>query len=108
MSHASALPVVIIGAGPVGLAAAAHVLARGMEPLVLEAGASVGASMRQWAHIRMFSPWEYNVDRAAAVLLERSGWQAPDPATFPTGGDVVARYLEPLAATPEIASRITF
>ena len=30
--------VAILGAGPVGLAAAAHVLERGMEPIVLEAG----------------------------------------------------------------------
>ena len=32
-------PVVIVGAGPVGLAAASHLLARGLSPLVLEAGA---------------------------------------------------------------------
>ena len=36
------LPVVIIGAGPVGLAAAAHTLARGLTPVVLEAGSRVG------------------------------------------------------------------
>ena len=30
--------VAIIGAGPVGLAAAAHVLERGLRPIVLEAG----------------------------------------------------------------------
>jgi cation diffusion facilitator CzcD-associated flavoprotein CzcO len=35
------LPVVVIGAGPVGLAAAAHLLDRGLEPLVLEAGPQV-------------------------------------------------------------------
>ena len=34
----SELPVVVIGAGPQGLAAAAHLLERGLEPLVLEAG----------------------------------------------------------------------
>ena len=61
--------VAIIGAGPVGLAAAAHVLERGLRPLVLEAGDSAGHSVRQWGHVRLFSPWEYNIDRAAARLM---------------------------------------
>lgn len=100
------LPVVVIGAGPVGLAAAVHLLDRGLTPLVLEAGATVGAGMLRWAHVRMFSPWEYDVDKSARALLERHGWQAPDPAGFPTGGEVVDRYLLPLAATPELAPHV--
>src|SRR5919108_146720 len=39
----SQLPVAVIGAGPVGLAAAAHLAARRIEPVVFEAGDSVGA-----------------------------------------------------------------
>jgi thioredoxin reductase len=104
----ASLPVVVIGAGPVGLAAAAHLLERGLEPRVFEAGDRVGAGMRRWAHVRMFSPWEYAVDRASAALLARRGWVAPDPARLPTGGEVVERYLEPLAATPELVPRIRF
>src|SRR5690606_32255491 len=38
----SSLPVAIIGAGPVGLAAAAHLVQAGETPLVLEAGAAIG------------------------------------------------------------------
>lgn len=102
----SSLPVVIIGAGPVGLAAAAHIRARGFTPLVLEAGAHVGASIRQWGHVRMFSPWEYNIDARSAELLATNGWQSPDPTHFPTGREVVEHYLEPLAATPELAPQI--
>jgi thioredoxin reductase len=102
----SSLPVVIIGAGPVGLAAAAHLLARGFAPLVLEAGASAGAGMRRWAHVRMFSPWQYNIDKVAGALLTANGWHAPDPAHFPSGREVAEQYLEPLAATPELAPRI--
>ncbi|HEY0661946.1 MAG TPA: NAD(P)-binding domain-containing protein [Lysobacter sp.] len=98
----TALPVVVIGAGPVGLAAAAHLLERGLTPMILEAGESVGAGMLQWAHVRMFSPWEFTIDRAAGALLAKQGWQAPNLAAFPTGGDVVAQYLKPLADTPEI------
>ncbi|WP_454777666.1 FAD-dependent oxidoreductase [Georgenia muralis] len=91
------LPVVVIGAGPVGLAAAAHLLERGLEPLVLEAGDDVGAAVRQWSHVRLFSPWEYDVDQAARRLLGRTGWQAPPRDGLPTGGELVSDYLEPLA-----------
>ena len=100
------LPVVSIGAGPVGLAAAAHLLSRGLEPLLLEAGDSVGAGMQRWAHVRMFSPWEFTIDSQARSLLANRGWEQPDVAAFPTGGEVVERYLRPLAATPEIAPRL--
>jgi flavin-dependent dehydrogenase len=67
----STLPVVIIGAGPVGLAAAAHVLSRGLTPLVLESGSAVGVGVRRWGHVRMFSPWSFSVDSAAKTILER-------------------------------------
>ena len=96
------LPVAIIGAGPTGLAAAAHLLARGLSPLILEAG-EVAASVRAWGHVRMFSPWRYNIDPAARALLEAAGWQAPDPDAHPTGAELVARYLAPLAALPPLA-----
>jgi thioredoxin reductase len=102
----SPLPVVIIGAGPVGLAAAAHVLSRRLTPLVFERGPSVGAGIRRWGHVRLFSPWKFNVDGAAAALLERHGWVRPDGDAFPTGDELVEQYLEPLAATPELAGRV--
>lgn len=89
--------VAIIGGGPVGLAAAAHALERGRKPIVLEAGPAVGHAIRQWSHVRMFSPWEYNIDRAAERLLAAAGWNSPDPQRYPTGGELVEQYLEPLA-----------
>jgi thioredoxin reductase len=102
------LPVVVIGAGPVGLAAAAHLLERGLEPLVLESGDDVASNVSDWAHVRVFSPWSFNVDEAARRLLEPLGWVAPDSGRHPTGGELVERYLRPLAATPELSSRIRF
>jgi thioredoxin reductase len=102
----SALPVAVIGAGPVGLAAAAHLLARGERPLILEAGPVAGASVLAWAHVRMFSPWTYNVDPVSAELLTASGWTAPSGEEFPTGRDIVTRYLEPLARHPRIAPHL--
>jgi hypothetical protein len=100
------LPVAVIGAGPVGLAAAAHLLAQGEEPLLLEAGSTVGAAVASWAHVQLFSPWRYNIDPAARELLEASGWTAPDGDAYPTGRELIDRYLAPLARLPEISSRL--
>ncbi len=100
------LPTVVIGAGPVGLAAAAHLLARGLVPLVLEAGSEIGASVRAWSHVRMFSPWRYNIDAAARALLEPTGWIAPDLEAYPTGAELLRDYLAPLGATPALRGHI--
>ena len=102
----SELPIIVIGAGPIGLAAAAHLVDKGATPLVLEAGDRVGATVLSWAHVRMFSPWEFNVDRVAAQMLEASGWEEPPASEYPTGGDLVQRYLEPLAALPNLRPHI--
>ena len=87
------LPVAIIGAGPIGLAAAAHALERGLTPLIFEKGDAVGAAMREWGHIRLFSPWQYNVDDAARRARELSGWTAPRPTALPFGSELVESYL---------------
>jgi|SRR5579872_427682 len=89
--------VAIIGGGPVGLAAAAHILERGLTPIILEAGPEVGHSVRQWQHVQLFSPWEYNIDKAAARFLAPTGWNSPDPQIYPTGAEFLERYIDPLA-----------
>lgn len=96
------LPVAVIGGGPVGLAAAAHLSERSIPFVLFEAGSGVGASISEWAHVRFFSPWRYSIDSAAERLLLASGWTPPDPDTHPTGGEIVARYLQPLAELPAI------
>ncbi|MFD2003883.1 FAD-dependent oxidoreductase [Peribacillus frigoritolerans] len=102
----SALPVAIIGGGPVGLATAAHLLKKGEKFIVLEAGDSVGSSMLEWGHVRMFSPWQYNIDQAAKELLENAGWTSPDEEALPTGRELVEEYLLPLSNLPEIKEQV--
>ncbi len=102
------LPVVVIGAGPVGLAAAAHLAERGIDFVVLESGPSAAAAIEEWRHVRLFSPWRYDVDSAARRLLAGTGWTEPDPDSLPTGGDLVDHYLAPLVKTPELADRVQY
>jgi thioredoxin reductase len=96
---AAELPAVVIGAGPIGLAAAAHLIERGLDPLVLEAGPAAGSAVREWSHVRLFSTWGEVVDPAAEKLLAPTGWVRPDAATYPSGGDWAEQYLQPLADT---------
>lgn len=91
------LPVVVIGAGPIGLAAAAQLRSRNLDFVVLEAGSEAGATVLEWSHIRLFSPWSEVVDPAAAKLLADAGWEAPNPVRYPTGRDWATSYLQPLA-----------
>ncbi|MFC8451594.1 NAD(P)-binding domain-containing protein [Kitasatospora sp. NPDC057223] len=97
MSEASDLPVLVIGAGPIGLAAAAHLTERGLNALVLEAGPAAAVAVREWGHVRLFSPWAELVDPAAEKILAPTGWARPDGAAYPSGADWAELYLQPLA-----------
>ena len=100
------LPVAVIGAGPTGLAAAAHLVTRGIDPIVFEAGPTPAAAVLEWGHIGLFSPWKYNIDQAARTLLESVDWQEPDGDYLPTGAELVGDYLTPLANTPQLRETI--
>ncbi|WP_426513057.1 FAD-dependent oxidoreductase [Dactylosporangium sp. McL0621] len=102
------LPVVVIGAGPVGLAAAAHLAERGIAFTVLEAGDGPAAAVRQWGHVRLFSPWRYNIDAAARRLLADAGWIEPDPEVLPTGAQLAGEYLQPLADLPALKPHVRY
>ncbi|MEW2135707.1 NAD(P)-binding domain-containing protein [Streptomyces sp. NPDC005409] len=91
------LPVVVIGAGPIGLAAAARLIERDVEPLVLEAGPAAASAVRDWSHVRLFSTWSEVVDPEAEKLLAPTGWVKPDGSTYPSGGEWAELYLQPLA-----------
>ena len=100
------LPVAVIGSGPVGLAAAAQLVARGLPMRVYEAGETIAANVRSWGHVRLFSFWRYNMDEVAKGLLREHGWQEPEEDGLPTGNELCDAYLEPLAEIPAIGGAI--
>jgi thioredoxin reductase len=102
MKPNQSLPVAVIGAGPVGLAAAAHLAKRNIPFLLFEAGESVGANILSWQHVRVFSPWQYNIDKVAKQLLLAEGWQNPEEEALPTGKELYENYLRPLAELPAL------
>ena len=106
MNAMDTLPVAVIGAGPIGLAAAAHLAERGVAVKVYEAGPSVGANIRDWGHVRVFTTWEHNVDTASRRLLESHGWKLPQADALPTGDELYRHYLQPLSQVPELAGHI--
>ncbi|MEU4192996.1 FAD-dependent oxidoreductase [Kribbella sp. NPDC026611] len=108
MGERTAAPVVVIGAGPIGLAAAAHLAERDLDFVVLESGPGVAAAIEEWRHVKLFSPWRYDIDSAARRLLEQAGWTEPDLGVLPAGGDLIDAYLEPLTKTPALNDRIRY
>ena len=66
----------------------------------IRVGRTVAANVRDWGHVRLFSPWRFNTDAAATAILREHGWQSPPADALPTGGDLYAAYLQPLAGTP--------
>jgi hypothetical protein len=104
--HIGDLPVAVIGGGPIGLAAAAHLVTRGLPVHLYEAGDTVAANVRSWGHVRVFTPWALNVDDAARILLRRRGWREPQRDAMPTGHELCDAYLEPLAELRAIGRAI--
>jgi thioredoxin reductase len=107
MQNYNELPIVILGAGPVGLAAAAHLANRNMPFQLIEAGEKVGNNILSWGHVRLFSPWRYNIDKIAEQLLLKEGWKIPNKDELPTGTELVNDYLLPLSQHPSIAPHIS-
>lgn len=96
------LPVAIIGGGPVGLAAAAHLVKRNQPFILFEAGKTAGTNILDWGHVKVFSPWKYNIDKAAEELLLQTNWQPPDKESLHTGKEFYYLYFTPLINHPSI------
>jgi len=107
MSDTTDLPIAIIGAGPIGLAAAANLVEHGLEPLIFEAGPRVASSMWDWGHVRLFTPWSYLIDPPSRRLLEaHTDWRAPDEDYAPYAKELVEQFFDPLATIDGIAENI--
>jgi thioredoxin reductase len=107
--NTSVLPVVVVGAGPIGLAAAAQLAERSLDFVVLESGPGVAAAIDEWRHVKLFSPWRYDIDSAARRLLEQAGgWAEPDLNALPMGGELIDSYLAPLTKTPQLSDKIRY
>ncbi|MCR8842594.1 NAD(P)-binding domain-containing protein [Paenibacillus sp. SC116] len=102
------LPIAIIGGGPVGLAAAAHLVSKGESFVLFETANDIAGNINRWSHVRLFSPWQFNIDKVAKQLLEENGWKAPIHTDIPTGAELVTQYLAPLSKLPTIQPHIHF
>ena len=100
--------IAILGAGPIGLEAALAALEHGYSFTLYEAAHEVGANMRDWGHVRLFTPWALDISPRSRRRLERAGRELPgvNDESCPTGADLVETILAPLAALPEIAPHI--
>ncbi len=100
------LPIAVLGAGPVGLAAAAHLHRRGLPFVIFEGAERVAEHVARVQHVRLFSPWRFNVDPVARALLEQAGIDVPSNEQLPSAGELIERYLRPLSELPAIAERL--
>lgn len=95
--------VAVLGAGPVGLDAALACVDAGLTVTVYEAGDTVGAHVRAWRHVQLFSPWAMNISSRMRAHL------APHRTTrdeCPTGAELDAQVLQPLARSRALHERI--
>ena len=98
--------VAILGAGPVGLEAALACHEHGFSFTIYEAASRVAGHVRDWRHVRMFTPWSMNLSPRMAAVLEAAGKPLPDKDRCPTGGELVDELLEPVAETSQIAPNL--
>lgn len=100
------LPIAIIGGGPIGIAAAAHLYKNNNPFILFETGESIAAHVQSWAHVKLFSPWKYNMDKAAKAILKQNNMALPDENHLPTGKELLDEYLYPLSQVKGIKEQI--
>ena len=99
--------VAVLGAGPVGLEAGLYAAALGLPVTLYERG-TIGAHLRQWGHVRLFSPFGMNRTSLglSAIRAENPDHEFPADGDCISGRDHVAAYLEPLALTAKLCDRL--
>ncbi len=100
------LPIAIIGGGPIGLATAAHLKKSKQSFILFESGENVGNNILTFGHIRLFSPWKYNIDKVAEELLRDAQIPIPNKSRIPYGKEIVTDYLKPLSQLKGIKEHI--
>ena len=90
----------VLGAGPTGLEAALAGVQRGWRVTVYEQAPHVAGHVRDWGHVRMFTPWAMNVSPRAADLVS-----VPDGADCPTGEEYAAHLDRVAALLPDVRLR---
>ena len=80
----------IIGGGPVGIETAlAFANGGAYHVTLLERGNTFASNVSNWGHVRLFSPWAYNMSTLGRTVLPT----VPDESVFPTGAELRSQYL---------------
>jgi len=85
--------VAVVGAGPTGVEAALACQQQGWSVTLYERGPRVASWVRDWGHVRLFTPWSMSVSPRVAASF---GMPQPSDAC-PTGAQL-ADHLESVAA----------
>jgi thioredoxin reductase len=99
--------IAILGAGPVGVEAALYAASLGLPFRVYERD-KVGDYLRQWGHVRLFTPFAMNSTPLgrAALKADPAHRDLPGDGDILTGREHLAAYLEPLAGCPALAGHV--
>ena len=98
--------IAILGGGPVGLEAALAASEHGFGFTVYEKGPTVGANVRSWGHVRLFTPWSMNVSPRMRRALAEVDAEPPRGDACPTGRDLAERVLDAVAALPAVEEHL--
>ncbi len=99
--------IAILGAGPTGIEAALAAAESGFPFVVFEAAPGAAGHLRQWGHVRMFTPWDLSVSPRVRRRLDAAGSGAPAGSACPTGHEL-ADVLDRVAALPDLAPHFRF
>jgi 2-polyprenyl-6-methoxyphenol hydroxylase-like FAD-dependent oxidoreductase len=98
--------IAVLGAGPIGLEAALAAADRGLPFTVYDAAPTVAGHVRDWGHVRVFTPWDMNVSERMRRALGGAGIDPPRGGDLPTGDELADRLYDPVAELPEVGPRL--